>query len=61
MDELEDRNKPRGSQKEKPEQKRSPMKAVELDSDDEATGKMQAVMNCVYTGMFLVIGGIFVW
>ena len=61
MDELEDRNKPRGGQNGKPEQKRSPRKGVELDSDDEATEKMQAVMNCVYMGMFLMIGGIFVW
>lgn len=31
------------------------------DSDDEATNKMQMIMNCVYLGMFFVIGGIFVW
>lgn len=34
---------------------------LDADSDDEATNKMQAVMNCVYLGMFIVIGGIFIW
>ena len=43
------------------ERKSSPISAKDVDSDDEATGKTQALMNCIYTGMFLMIGAIFVW
>ena len=36
-------------------------KAADVESDDESTGKAQALMNCIYTGMFLMIGAIFFW
>ena len=36
-------------------------RAVDADSDDEATNKMQLIMNCFYLGVFVLVGVIFFW
>ena len=36
-------------------------KRVEVVDSDEDANNAQMIMNCVYTLLFLVIGGIFCW